>query len=550
LRTKAACLLLVLLTGIPASGTAGADRDANRILRMASKQGDANSLNPHRAIASHDRVIAEMIFNGLLRYPPGNVDVTAIEPDLATALPTSEILDDGRQRWTFQLRHGVSYHPYDGDPGHELTAEDVVYSLRRAADPGRSSFAGDYDSMSFETAGPYLVTVTLENPVTPYLFLPKFVNRGGGLIVCRKALEDSGEGWFSLHPVGTGPFRFRGYTPLERVVLIAHDNYFRGKPKLAGIDYFYMPNLISRELAVRKGEVDIIWGPREQIWADMMERKTDLVVDVTGRVETMMIYFNMSVKPLDLLKVRQAIAHSLDRNEFIALYGERIAGPVYSAVPARMVGGLTREDVEKRDLLYGYDPARAKELLREAGYPDGFSLEAFTSDSDTYEKTYHLLQAGLRKIGIRLKLSVVDQSTYHTRIRQNLNPIIAYVATRPTADVILTQFHHAESIVVTGARPISNFTHLGAVDADGDGQTDSIDDKIEAARRELNPGEQVKLWQEAQFEVLRLMAAYPVMDLGYTFARKASLDWGYGLGIITDGPKAAENTALPPEASF
>ncbi|MFC2075552.1 ABC transporter substrate-binding protein [candidate division KSB1 bacterium] len=545
LRSRIALCWLALIFCTVIGGAVGADN----ILRMANKQGDANSLNPHRAIASHDRVIAEKIFNGLLRYPPGDVDVTKIEPDLARNLPVARILADGRQVWTFELRRGIKCHPYGRKPGYEVTARDIVYSLQRAADPARSSFAGDFSGMTFAPAGKYIVDVTLPDPVTPYLFLPKFTNRGGGLVVPEKVLEEMGEAWFNSHPVGTGPFRFESYTPLEKVVLSANPDYFRGRPALDGIEYNYMPNLISRELAIRKGEVDIIWGPREQIWAERFAGKSGLTVDVTGSVETMLVHLNMSIKPLNNLAVRQAIAQAINREEFIALYGPDIAKPIYSAVPSRMISGLTASQVSRRGYQYEYNPARARKLLAEAGYSQGFSLEVFVSDSDTYEKAYNLLLAHLGQVGIDLKLKIVDQATYHTRIRQNLNPLVAYVATRPTPDVILSQFYHSESIVAAGSKPISNFCHLGGVDGDGDGVVDGIDSIIESARRELDPETQIELWREAQFEILRLVAALPIMDLGYTFARKPTLHWGYELKAITDGPKATEKTRLKSEES-
>jgi peptide/nickel transport system substrate-binding protein len=89
-----------------------------------------------------------------------------------------------------------------------------------------------------------------------------------------------------------------------------------------------------------------------------------------------------------------------------------------------------------------------------------------------------------------------------------------------------------------------NYSHFGAVDADGDRKIDSIDDLIIRARHELDPERRIELWKEAQLKILRYMAAYPVMSLGYTIARRATFDWGYRPAMITDGPKATENTRM------
>ncbi|MBL7177234.1 MAG: polyamine ABC transporter substrate-binding protein [Desulfobacteraceae bacterium] len=516
-----------------------------QVLRMACKYGDAKSLDAHRATGSQDRLIAALLFNGLVQYQPGNLSVDAIIPDLATEIPSPKVLADGRQQWIFKLKQGVMTHPYEGNLGYELTSEDVVYSLERAADPKRSSFSVDYSGMTFEALDKYTVQITVDKPLSGFLFLPKLANRGGGLVVAKKALEEKGDEWFKIHPVGTGPFVFQKYVPREKVIVVRNPNYFRGAPKLAGVEWYYMPIVSSREMALQKGEMDVIEGPKEQVWAEKMMKIPGVVVDWINSSETIIAHFNMTVKPLNLLKVRQAIAYAMNRKEFVAVYGEKNSAPIYSSVPVgRMIAGLTSEEVAKEDLLYEYDLSKAKKLLAEAGYPNGFSLDVFTSESKTYKRAYELMQAQLRRINIDLKLSVVDHSAFHARIRQNLNPIVFYACMRPNPDVFLTQFYYSDSIVVTGKKAITNFSHIGEVDADGDGKIDSVDNLIVRARLESNPNKQVALWKEAQLELLRKLASYPIVTVGYIFARNPKVDWGFELVTITDGPKPTEITKI------
>jgi peptide/nickel transport system substrate-binding protein len=309
-----------------------------------------------------------------------------------------------------------------------------------------------------------------------------------------------------------------------------------------------MPDVNSREMALQKGEVDVIKGPREQAWGEKIGKSRGIVVDSFESSETMIAHFNMSIEPLKLLKVRQAIAYAMNRNEFLAMYGEKLAKPIYSPVPAKyMRGGLTREECAEKNLLYGFNLAKAREMLGQAGYPKGFSLDVITSELPVIKLAYEVMQAHLKKVGIDLRLTVVDHSTFHTQIRQNLNPIVIYVCERPNPDVILTQFYHSDSIVVKGKKPVTNFSHLGVVDADGDGTVDSIDDLIQAARVEIDPGKQLNLWKEAQTRILRNMVSYPILDIGYLFARKPSLDWGFKLVSIADGPKPTESTQIVKE---
>jgi peptide/nickel transport system substrate-binding protein len=517
-----------------------AEQARSEVLRMAKKHSDATTLNPHLATGSQDRIVVEMIFSGLLRYRPGTISADSIEPDLAKSIPVAKTLPDGKQVWIFNLREGVFCHPYGGKPGYEITSEDVVFSLNRAADAKKSAFSSDYAGMTVEAQDKYTVKITLEKAISPILFLPKVANHAGGLIVLKKAVTEMGEEAFKMHPVGTGPFMFSSYKPMEKIVLVRHPKFFRGAAKLDGIEFYYMPDVSSRELGLQKGELDVIEGPREEAWGKKMEALPGLVVDTIGSEETIMAHFNMTKKPLDSLKVRQAIAYALDRREFVSYYGEKMASPIYSPVPLKVIGSLTKEEAAQAGVLYEYDPAKAKKLLEEAGYPKGFSLEVFTSESDSYRGAYELMQAQLRKVGINLNLSVVDHTTFHKRVREDLDPIVVYVAERPNPDAVLSQSYLSDSIVVSGKKPVTNFSHMGAIEADG--QKTDIDDLILAARVEPDPKKQVKLWKEAQVKILKVMAAYPFVDLGYLFARKSTVDWGYKMVVFTDGPKATEKT--------
>src|SRR6266850_2206744 len=109
------------------------------ILRIGQAAGDLGSLDPHYSSATQDRALVDIVFNGLLRYKPG--DATAFESDLAATLPGPINNAEGKQTWTFILRHGVMCHPSDGVPAYELTSDDVVYSLQKAANKETSAYS-------------------------------------------------------------------------------------------------------------------------------------------------------------------------------------------------------------------------------------------------------------------------------------------------------------------------------------------------------------------------------------------------------------------------
>ncbi len=502
------------------------------VLVHADKAGDLGTLDPHFAAATNDRNIVDMVFNGLVRYKPG--DASQFEPDLAEAIPEPEIVD-GKQVWTFKLRQGVMCHPGPKTDAYELTADDVVYSLQKSANPERSAYAGEYTGMTVEKVDKYTVKIIMDKPISPVLFLPKVSDYAGGFIVCAKAIEAMGDEAFKTHPVGTGPFMFKSYTPQEKVVLVANENYFRGRPKLDGVEYRYMPDATSRELGLKTGELHVINGVSEDQWIEKIDAEEGLTVDVFGVGEVATIHFNTTVKPLDDVRVRKAIAYAIDRDEVLALYGKRVAGKVYSPVPAQfLAGGLTEEEAKSLGLDYAVDREKAKQLLAEAGYPDGFSLKVVSSERESYLKIYQSMQAQLAEIGIKLEIEVVDHPTMHKLIRQDVNPIVVYVAWRPNADVYLTRFFHSDSIVVTGKKPDTNFSHY-----------DKIDDLIEAARVETDPEKQIELWKQAQIKILEDMVAYPLLYMNQVYARQDSVDYGHVLkSSLALYPQYTETTTI------
>lgn len=515
----------------PASGDSAA---AAQVLRLGQNAADLGSLDPHFATSTQDRSLVDMVFNGLLRYAPGNGAFEAMEPDLAADFPTMTMTDAG-QEWTFTLRSGVMCHPFGDTPAYELTADDVVYSLEKAANPDRSAYAGEYAGMTFEAVDAGTVKITLEQPLSPVLFYPKVANYSGGFIVCQQAVEALGDEAFKTQPVGTGPFMFDSYTPQEKVSLVANPDYFRGAPKLAGVDMRYIPDIASREAGLLAGELDVINGIPDIAWVDRMAGEASASVDVFGVGEVATVHFNITKEPLDNPDVRKALAYALDRDEFLALFGEPVAENVYSPVPAKfLAGGLTQEEAEAADLAYDVDRERAKQMLADAGYPDGFDLEVITSEMTGYRRIYENMQAQLAEVGVNLAVNVVDHSTMHSMIREDVNPIVVYIAWRPNADVYLTRFFLSDSTVVTGSAPDTNFSHY-----------DQIDDLIKAARAETDPDAQIELWKEAQTKILSDMVAYPLHFQQQVYARSNGVDYGHDLiSVLALYPGITENTTI------
>ncbi|MCL4744724.1 MAG: polyamine ABC transporter substrate-binding protein [Burkholderiaceae bacterium] len=509
-----AALAAALLVSVAAVAPAG----AQDVIRIGLAEQDITSLDPHMSTRTGDKHVFSLLFSGLVRFKPGSMDLSQLEADLATDWKASA---DGKV-WTFNLRKGVKFHLGYG----EFTAEDVVYSLARAADPKRSAVSSDYASFDkVEAVDKYTVRITLKTPVPSLLAL--VANYHGGNIVSKKAAEALGDG-FKQKAVGTGPFAFQEHKPKQFITLAANKEYFRGVPKLSSVEFRFVPSISSRELAFQNGELELFYGTREDIWVRRMLLNKDATVDVYDPGEMRTLHLNTSIKPLDDLRVRQAIAHAINRDDFIGLAGKIVARKNYSVVPNGYLGQT--DDVPR----FEYDVNKAKALLAQAGYPNGFKLNVIITKLDPLLKPMQVIQEQMRKVGITLDLAVVEHSAFHAQIRKNLSALVLYGAARfPVADVYLSQFYHSRSIVGTPTA-VANFSHCSMADAE-----------IDAARQEVNAAKQLELWASAQRKLVENVCGIPLFEQLQVFARRKSIDYGYVLkGAASLGPPITELTAV------
>ncbi|HTZ77126.1 MAG TPA: ABC transporter substrate-binding protein [Stellaceae bacterium] len=512
--------ILLIAAGIAGAAilSAAAPARAETVLNIGIAAADLGTLDPHRAATTQDKASIGWMFNGLVRFKPGSMDPEQIEPDLAEKWEASP----DQLTWTFHLRKGVQCNSGFG----ELTSEDVVYSLKRAADPKTSAFSSDYTDMTDVSAiDPYTVQIKFSKHQPSVLGL--LTNYQGGNIVCKKAVEKLGED-FRTKAVGTGPFAIAEYNPTQSITLVANKKYFRGAPKIDKIVYRYIQSDASRDLAYSSGEIDLIYGRQDQVWVERMKSQPHTIVDVFGPGELSSIYLNTTSKPLDDIRVREAIAYAVDRAELVKFKGALTARPAVSVVPHGYLG------TDEQAPLLPYDVAKAKQLLTEAGYPNGVTVKAIQTQLPTMLNTMQIVQAELKKAGIDLQLEVVDHPTFHAQIRKDLSQVVMYSAARlPVADVYLTQFFHSRSIVGTPTA-VTNFSHCAMADKEIDG-----------ARAETDLAKQKALWKEAQDKLVKAVCAVPLYEQLQVWAHRDKLDFGYKLDAsLTLGPIINEQTTL------
>lgn len=509
IRILAALLAATALAALPAHA-------AKTELSLGAGAEDIGRLDPHYASSTIDRTLVAWIFGGLVRFAPGTTDPAQIEADLAESWEAS----DDNLVWTFHLREGVEWqHGYG-----EVTADDVVFSLEKARDPDRSAFASDYSAIeTIEAVDPYTVRITLNQQIPSVLGL--LANYAGGFIISEKAYEERGEA-FSRNPVGFGPFQLDSVEAGVAAHFTAHEDYFRGKPQLEKVTYRFLNSASARDLAFVAGEVDAITGLADQNWLRRMQAMDGVTVDVFDPAELTIVHINRNIPPFDDIRVRQALAYATDASRIAQYRGPEFTRVAESVVPSNNLGYTADNGLMK------FDPDKARELLAEAGYPDGLTVKMLSSQLPSYESSNQVMQAQLEEVGINLELEPVEHATWHQLIREDLSPLVSYGAARfPVADVYLTQFFHSKSGIGTETA-VTNFSHC-----------DVADEQIEAARVETDPDKQIALWEEAQRLIIADVCGIPTTETAGVWARHDNLDWGFAFeGSMSLGPLVTEQT--------
>lgn len=381
--------------------------------------GNPSSFDPPDHTGSGAQLI-KTIFSRLVRYAP-DADKLTIEPDLAESWSVS---DDG-MTWTFNLRKDVKFH--DGTP---FNAAAVVHYFDRAVNgPPTSKGSPLFGSIvkSAEAVDDHTVKI---NMVAPHAFFLNRLCHEGASIYSPTAFEKLGD-QFPLNPVGTGPFKFVEFVSGDRVVLEANPDYWRGKPKVDRVVARIVRDSNARALQIESGQLDVAQGIPEE-YVSRLEANKGVVVSKELSVNGYRLTLNTSLAPFDNILVRQALNHAVDRLAIAeALYGSgavALNGPLSPLV----MGSLVPRP-------FAYDPEYAKELLKKAGYENGFSFTVIApSDESRLSKVKSLaeaLRSDFAKIGVDMKIEIAEWAAIDemARLPAGENKVQATFETRPPA---------------------------------------------------------------------------------------------------------------------
>jgi peptide/nickel transport system substrate-binding protein len=343
-------------------------------------------LDPHVYSGTSGKVINLAIYNSLLEFDQsGN-----IVPSLAESFETSDA-----KSFTFRLREGVKFH--GGEP---LTANDVKYSLGRILDPATgATLKANLEGIEITVIDDHTVRLDKQEPDATLL-----------TVLAMPEASIVSEQWMSTAPNvrieanGTGPFILAEHEPNVRAVVTKNPDYWEQElPRLDRVVFQMIPNSDARVNAMRTGAVDMIeFVPWKDI--DALKRQPDIEVETAGG-SFMNIWYNVSRSPFDDVRVRRAISHAIDR--------EAVSTAAYFGHGAPLYGPPTLPDSPyyNEDLaqFFSRDLDKARSLLAEAGFPDGFSMELVCFNGlDIYTTTCQILQANLKEVGIDVRLRPVE----------------------------------------------------------------------------------------------------------------------------------------------
>ncbi|QUS35074.1 ABC transporter substrate-binding protein [Falsirhodobacter algicola] len=373
---------------------------------IVTYKDDVATLDPAIGYDWQNWSMIKSVFDGLMDYVPGT---TELRPGLAESY---EISEDGTV-YTFTLRTGVRFHN-----GREMTADDVKYSLDRVTDPATQSpgagFFGSikgYDAVADGSASglegvsvvdPRTVRIELSRPDATFLHVMAL---NFASIVPKEAVEEYGSD-FGKHPVGTGAFALEDWTIGQKLVFRKNADYWRsGVPYLDSITFEVGQEPIVALLRLQKGEVDV---PGDGIppakFNEVMSNPDEAARVVTGgQLHTGYITLNVNMPPFDDVEVRQAINMAINKDRIVQMINGR-ATPANQLLPPSMPGYTKDYDG------YPFDPEKAKEMLAEAGLPDGFDTELYVMNTDPNPRIAQAIQQDLSAIGVRAEIRALAQA--------------------------------------------------------------------------------------------------------------------------------------------
>jgi oligopeptide transport system substrate-binding protein len=477
------CCLLIqsafALAQVPTNASAGGKFGGTYRRALAD---NPTTLDPAFVSDIYSRTVVRQIVDGLVQFDAHLNPIPAI----------AEFWEASRDglSWTFTLRRGVKFHH-----GREVTAEDFVYSFTRLLDSKKPSPSSEYFRriqgaddfiegkatrvQGLKALDRYTLQIVLQEPFAPSLTVLGLANAA---VVPREEVERLGDN-FARTPVGTGPFKLVRWESGKEIVLEANQGHYEGRPFLDAIVFKIggtFEEVFDQFLAGNLEEAMIPSGKTEEVHGDPRYRQYQLLR--RPMLGLLYIGFNTQSKPFDDKRVRQAFNYAVNKEAIVREITKMGSLPANGTLPPGMPG----HDPDLRG--YYYNPAKAKQLLAEAGYPNGvgFPVVKFWTVSKAKSTNAEMAayQGYLAELGVKMEIHFVPEwKVYDNMLRQGKLPMfrVAWYADIPDPDNFFFPLLHS-----TGQPNYMLY------------RNPRVDQLLEEARQETDYAQRVKLYREAE----------------------------------------------------
>lgn len=431
---------------------------------VVAVSSDLKTLDPHATNDSASSLIYLHLYNTLTKLDQEG----KIAPDLAESW---EKVSD--TEYKFKLREGVKFHN-----GEELKASDIKFSIEREKEGARTAYLME-KVQEVRVDSDYEVSLLLSEPDGSLLYN---LSQGGSSILNEKAVTEAGEN-YAQNPVGTGPLMYKEWVPNDHITLVRNESYFdTSKPVSQSVTFRVIPEATSRTIALENGEVDAVGGiaPVDITRVEENKNLEHAFVTNTG-VEY--VGFNFEKAPFDDIRVRQAICHAINKDEVIqvALEGR--------GEPSNTVVGLPIPGCDSTVEGYDYNPEKAKELLKEAGFENGLNATLKTS-GDVRALEAQVVQANLQEVGINVEIELLDWGAYLEAINGGNMEMYIISWGNPTMDP-------AESL-----NPLFNTKNWGPTGNRMHYSNPEVDALLDEMMRESDDAKRLELSSQIQHKVV------------------------------------------------
>jgi len=464
------CLVLTMFAGCTKSaetqGEAKGEEKAVKDVLTVATAYDSKSLDPHAVNDVASSNVMTQIYETLIQLDSNG----EIVPMLAESFTQ---LDD--VTYEFKLKKGVKFHN-----GEEMKASDVKFSFERAAKSAAiSHIMGDIDTSSFNMPDDYTISFKIKNPCTG--FLSSLIHTGGS-ILNEKAVTEAGDS-YAMSPVGTGPFKFVSWTKSDKVELERFEDFHGDKPAFSKMVIRVIPEPTNRTIELESGGVDIAYEITTNDIKRVEENSNLQLMRVVDN-STQYLGFNNQKEPFNDVRIRQAISYAIDTKSVVEAVwrgvGKVAVGPI----------GPNVKYADKSLTVHEYNVEKAKELLKEAGYPNGFKTTLWTNEKKERVDMATIIQSQLKEVGIDVEIQILEWGAYLDGLSKGEQDMFMIGWTCQTADPDMAVYAPLHSSKMGAGGNYSFFSNA------------KVDELILQGRAMKDSDERKAVYEEIQKEVV------------------------------------------------